>query len=47
MRFAAEADVAFVVELARRAATAHLPDDGAAPKPPPTGADLERRRRFH
>jgi hypothetical protein len=47
VRVASEADIEFVVGLARRAAEAHLPADGAAPKPPPTGADLERRRRFH
>ncbi|MGH2609206.1 MAG: luciferase family protein, partial [Tepidiformaceae bacterium] len=40
-------DFAFVVDLAQRAVAAHLPPDGAAPKLPPTGADLERRRRFH
>jgi hypothetical protein len=47
VRVATGADIAFVVELAHRAATAHLPPDDAAPKPPPTGGDLERRRRFH
>jgi len=35
------------VELARLAADAHLPPDGTAPKPPPTGAAMERRKRFH
>jgi hypothetical protein len=40
-------DVRFLVDLARRAAEAHLPAEGLAPKPPPAGADLERRRRFH
>ena len=47
VRVPGEADIQFVVGLARRAAEAHLPADGAASKPPPTGADLERRRRFH
>lgn len=47
VRVADEADIGFVVELAYRAATAHLPAGDTAPKPPPTGADLERRRRFH
>lgn len=29
------------------AAYAHSPPPGTTPAPPPTGADLERRRRFH
>ena len=41
------ADIAFVVELAELAAEAHRPLDGATAKPPPTGAELARRRRFH
>lgn len=40
-------DVAFAVELAELAATAHRPVDGHPCRPPPTGADLARRRRFH
>ena len=40
-------DVAFVVELAERAAAAHRADKRETPKPPPVGSDLERRRRFH
>ena len=47
VRAGGEADVAFLVSLAERAAGAHLPPDGTAPKAPPIGADLERRRRFH
>jgi hypothetical protein len=47
VRVADEADVAFIASMAERAAAAHLPPDGTAPKPPPAGADLERRRRFH
>ena len=42
-----EADFDFLVEMATRAAQAYLPADGAAPKPPPTGAAMERRKRFH
>jgi hypothetical protein len=41
------ADVDFVVELAERAAEAHLPAPGHMAKPPPTGAALARRKRFH
>lgn len=47
VRFGTETGVDLVVGLAERAAEAHLPADGTAPKPPPSGADLERRRRFH
>jgi hypothetical protein len=45
--FRSEADAAFVVELATLAARAHAPKAGEPMKPPLTGADLERRRRFH
>ena len=44
---ASKTDVAFAKEMARIAAEAHRPANGTTPKPPPTGADLERRRRFH
>jgi hypothetical protein len=47
VRFARAGDVEFVAELAEVAAAAHRAPDGATPKPPPVGADLERRRRFH
>ena len=47
VRFARRADVDFVVALAEVAAAAHRPPRGQAVKPPPTGSDLERRRRFH
>ena len=47
VRFEKAADVDFVAELAGLAAVAHLPADGTAPKPPPTGAAMERRKRFH
>lgn len=40
-------DLPFVVELVELAAAAHRPPPGTTPKPPPTGADLDRRRRFH
>lgn len=43
----ARRDVELLVELATLAAGAHRPAPGVALKPPPTGADLERRRRFH
>lgn len=41
------ADVAFAVELAELVAAAHRPADGSPCKPPPVGADLARRKRFH
>jgi hypothetical protein len=41
------ADVSFVRELVEVAAAQHRAAGGATPKAPPTGADLERRRRFH
>ena len=47
MRYSSARDVAFVAELAELAAAAHRPSAGAMAKPPPTGAALERRRRFH
>ena len=47
VRFARAEDVDFVVHLAEVAAAAHRAAPGQAAKPPPTGADLERRRRFH
>jgi len=40
-------DFAFLAELAERAAAAHRAPDGTSAEPPPTGNDLERRRRFH
>ena len=40
-------DVDLVVELAGLAAAAHLPAPGTPRKPPPTGPELARRRRFH
>jgi hypothetical protein len=40
------ADVSFVRELVELAASQHRSDDGTV-RPPPTGPELERRRRFH
>jgi len=47
LHFDGRDDVIFVARLAIAAAEAHRPADGTPLKPPPTGADLERRRRFH
>jgi Luciferase len=47
VRFATAADVDFVVQLAEVSAAAHRARDGSTARPPPSGADLERRRRFH
>jgi hypothetical protein len=41
------ADLPFVLELAELAAAAHRPRPGVPAAPPPIGAALERRRRFH
>lgn len=41
------ADTAFAVELAELAAAVYRPEPGTPSKPPPIGADLARRRRFH
>jgi Family of unknown function (DUF5519) len=43
----ASADIDLVTELATLAARAHLPPPGTTLRPPPSGADLARRRRFH
>ena len=47
VRCGSSRDVALVRELAELAAAAHRPPPGALPELPPTGAALERRRRFH
>jgi hypothetical protein len=47
VRFDSLADTEFVTGLAALAAAAHRPPPGVPAKPPPTGAELERRRRFH
>ncbi len=46
VRFENDADVRFAEELCRVAAAVYRPDDRPA-RMPPTGADLERRQRFH
>ena len=40
-------DLPFIVGLVESAVPLYLPADGSAVRPPPSGADLERRRRFH
>ena len=45
--FTTSEDSHFVLELVELAAAAHRVPPGATPAPPPTGAELERRRRFH
>ena len=40
-------DTALVLELAELAAAAHRPADRSPCRPPPVGADLARRKRFH
>ncbi len=47
LHFDSRNDVVFAARLAIAAADAHRPAAGTPMKPPPTGADLERRRRFH
>ena len=47
VRLSSDDDVAFVVRLVGRAVAAHRAAPGEMPKSPPSGADLERRRRFH
>jgi len=40
-------DIPFLVELGELAAAAHRPPAGVTSRPPPEGAALARRRRFH
>jgi len=47
VEFGGPEDERFVCDLAEIAAAAHRPADGSAPRLPPSGADLARRRRFH
>jgi hypothetical protein len=47
VRYESSKDLPLVEELAKLAVGAHAPPKGQPVKPPPTGADLERRRRFH
>lgn len=44
---ATDDDIEFVAELAELAAASHRPPDGSALRPPPEGAELARRRKFH
>jgi hypothetical protein len=47
VQIAGPGDIGFVVGLVEVAEEAHRPPEGVAAKPPPTGRELERRRRFH
>lgn len=47
IEFASVADEDFACGLAEVAAAAHRPADGSLSPPPPTGATLAQRRRFH
>ena len=47
VRFACAADASWIGKLMARAAALYRPDSGVIPRPPPTGSDLERRRRWH
>jgi hypothetical protein len=47
VRFDSDADRELVVELFSIAAAAHRAPPGTTQKQPPSGAELERRRRFH
>jgi hypothetical protein len=47
VRFSSPDDTHVVLDLVEAAAEAHRAPSGVTPDPPPTGADLERRRRFH
>jgi hypothetical protein len=47
VRFKTSADLAFIVDLVEAASAAHRPVSGRPPRPPPSGAELARRRRFH
>ena len=40
-------DTELALQLAELTAAAHRPADGSPCKPPPVGADLARRKRFH
>ena len=47
VRFKRTKDLPFVLELVELAAAQYRPPPGVPLRPPPTGADLERRRRWH
>jgi hypothetical protein len=47
VRFSLPEDRGFVLGLVQEAAAIHRPPPGVTADPPPTGPELERRRRFH
>lgn len=47
VRFASAEDVDLILSLVQHAERAHRPPPGTIAKPPPTGPDLARRKRFH
>lgn len=47
LRLRTKADAAFAGELIGLAAPLYAPAPGTASRPPPSGADLEKRRRWH
>jgi hypothetical protein len=47
VRFQSIRDIPFIVALVALAAAQHLPASGRPLRSPPTGSDLERRRRWH
>jgi Luciferase len=47
VRFERAADATWIGELMARAAALYRPPAGVIPRPPPTGSDLEKRRRWH
>lgn len=47
IHFRRSVDLPWIVELAADAVEAYVPPDGRPLRPPPTGAALERLRRFH
>lgn len=47
VQFSSPADMNVVLDLVEAAADAHRAPPGVTPDPPPSGPDLERRRRFH
>ena len=47
VHIASPADAQLALRLATFAADAHRPADGSPLRPPPEGAELARRRRFH
>src|SRR4029453_10748107 len=47
VRYSRPADIALVRELVEIAVEAHRAPPGTSSRPPPSGSDLARRRRFH